>query len=114
MGLLACRFLPCVCAILVTGFRLRFTDWGMPEISRFLGIVIRMHFLDHAPPHFHAHYGGLTASLRISPPELLVGSLPPRVLALVEEWATLHQAELQAYWRRLQAEVPPTRIAPLE
>jgi len=29
----------------------------MPEISRFLGIVIYMHFNDHNPPHFHAKYG---------------------------------------------------------
>jgi len=29
----------------------------MPEISRFLGIVIRMFYRDHAPPHFHAYYG---------------------------------------------------------
>nr|VFJ54184.1 MAG: protein of unknown function (DUF4160) [Candidatus Kentron sp. DK]VFJ55728.1 MAG: protein of unknown function (DUF4160) [Candidatus Kentron sp. DK] len=28
----------------------------MPEISRFLGIVIRMHFREHIPPHFHAEY----------------------------------------------------------
>ncbi len=29
----------------------------MPVISRFFGIAIRMYYLDHAPPHFHAHYG---------------------------------------------------------
>ena len=29
----------------------------MPEISRFLGIVIKMFFDDHNPPHFHAEYG---------------------------------------------------------
>jgi hypothetical protein len=29
----------------------------MPEISRF-GIVIKMFFDDHNPPHFHAEYGG--------------------------------------------------------
>jgi len=29
----------------------------MPEISRFFGIIIRMYFNDHVPPHFHAHYG---------------------------------------------------------
>ena len=30
----------------------------MPEICRFYGIVIRMYFRDHRPPHFHAEYGG--------------------------------------------------------
>ena len=26
----------------------------MPEISRFFGIVIKMYFDEHPPPHFHA------------------------------------------------------------
>jgi hypothetical protein len=30
---------------------------GVPEISRFLGIVITMFYRDHGPPHFHASYG---------------------------------------------------------
>jgi len=30
----------------------------MPTISEFFGIVILMFFDDHAPPHFHARYGG--------------------------------------------------------
>ena len=29
----------------------------MPELSRFLGIVIAMFYRAHAPPHFHATYG---------------------------------------------------------
>jgi hypothetical protein len=29
----------------------------MPKISRFYGIVIRMFYDDHNPPHFHALYG---------------------------------------------------------
>ena len=41
----------------------RFVDVGalfsaeMPEISRFLGIVIGMFFSEHGLPHFHAVYG---------------------------------------------------------
>jgi hypothetical protein len=86
----------------------------MPEISRFLGIVIRMYFFDHDPPHFHATYGGAEAQIRISPVGLLDGGLPPRALALVVEWATLHQAELVDNWRRLHEDQPPFKIAPLE
>ena len=26
----------------------------MPELCRFYGIIIRMYFADHGPPHFHA------------------------------------------------------------
>lgn len=45
---------------------------------------------------------------------ILEGRLPPRVLALIVEWAMLHQAELLANWDRLEAGRPPLRIAPLE
>jgi hypothetical protein len=86
----------------------------MPEISRFFGIVIRMYFFDHDPPHFHAIYGEAEAKVRIAPFGLLAGSLPPRVLALVLEWATLHEEELMRNWRRLHHDEPPLRIAPLE
>jgi hypothetical protein len=37
----------------------------MPEISRFFGIVIRMFYNDHAPPHFHASYGDREALIEI-------------------------------------------------
>ena len=86
----------------------------MPEISRFLGIVIRMYFLDHDPPHFHATYAGAEAQIRIHPVGVLGGRLPPRALALVVEWANLHEAELLENWRCLHADEPPTKIAPLE
>ena len=28
----------------------------MPEVSRFYGMVIKMYFRDHNPPHFHVEY----------------------------------------------------------
>jgi hypothetical protein len=30
----------------------------MPEISRFFGIIIRMFYDEHNPPHCHAEYQG--------------------------------------------------------
>ena len=86
----------------------------MPEISRFFGIVIQMHFHDHVPPHFHAIYGSLEATIRIAPLGVLRGDLPPRVLAFAVEWARMHREELLDNWRRLQASEAPRRIAPLE
>lgn len=86
----------------------------MPEICRFFGIVIRMYFLDHEPPHFHASYSGREAQVRITPVGLLAGALSPRTLALVMEWASLHQEELLENWRRLHADEPAITIAPLE
>jgi hypothetical protein len=37
----------------------------MPTISKFYGILIRMFFNDHAPPHFHAEYGEFKAIVNI-------------------------------------------------
>jgi len=51
----------------------------MPEISRFLGIVITMYFNDHNPPHFHVRYEDFRAIVGIDPLELREGHLPPRV-----------------------------------
>ena len=40
----------------------------MPEICRFYGIVIKMFFDDHDPPHFHAQYAGREALIdKIAP-----------------------------------------------
>jgi hypothetical protein len=33
----------------------------MPEISRFLGIVVTMTYSEHPPPHFHVRYGSYKA-----------------------------------------------------
>lgn len=52
--------------------------------------------------------------MRITTVGLLNGELPPRALALVVEWARLHEAELLENWRRLHADEPPARIPPLE
>jgi hypothetical protein len=76
----------------------------MPEISRFLGIIIRMFFVtaDHNPPHFHAYYGDDSAIFSIDNLEVLKGKLPPRVKGLVIEWAELHKKELEKNWELLK------------
>lgn len=86
----------------------------MPEISRFLGISIYMYWDDHGPAHFHAVYGEHEAKVLISPVSLLAGRLPPRVLALIVEWASRHEAELLANWTRCARKEPLARIPPLE
>ena len=86
----------------------------VPTISVFYGIVIRMFFRDHSPPHFHAEYAGHSAAIAIDSLEVLAGSLPGRTLAMVLEWASLHRAELRADWEQCRRHERPTRIAPLE
>lgn len=85
----------------------------MPEISRFLGIVITMYFNDHNPPHFHVRYEAFRAILGIVPLEVRDGYLPPRVLGLVMEWAELHRSELSRNWQLLATEGRYEKIAPL-
>jgi hypothetical protein len=65
----------------------------LPEISRFLGIIIAMYYSDHVPPHFHARYGDLEAVIAIVTGEVIEGRLPPRVLGLVQEWRELRKSE---------------------
>ena len=66
----------------------------MPEICRFLGIVISMYFNEHKPPHFDVRYNEHRAVMDIRTLNVLDGMLPARVRGLVEEWAELHQVEL--------------------
>jgi len=85
----------------------------MPKISRFYGIVIEMFFTDHAPPHFHARYGGDEALVAITSGEIIGGRLPPRAMRLVREWLDLHRDELNANWERAQVPEPLRQIDPL-
>lgn len=85
----------------------------MPVICRFFGIAISMYFDDHAPPHFHARYGSERALVQIDPPGLLGGSLPPRALGLVMEWARLHRDALMDDWERARRGEPLAAIEPL-
>ena len=86
----------------------------MPEISRFFGIVVKMFFDDHSPPHFHAEYGNSAALIDIHNLSLFSGWLPPRVLGLVIEWATLHRQELLDDWDKAKLQQELHKIAPLE
>jgi hypothetical protein len=86
----------------------------VPEISRFFGIVIRMYFGDHPPPHFHAEYADHRAVIDIQTLAVIGGKLPPRVLGLALEWASLHQAELMEDWRALERDEAARRIPPLD
>ena len=76
----------------------------MPEISRFLGITIKMYFSDHNPPHFHAFYGDQEAVFAIDTLEIVKGKLKPRVAWLVIEWAEMHKKDLMKNWELMKEE----------
>ena len=86
----------------------------MPTISQFFGIVIRMYYNDHAPPHFHAYYGGNSATIDIETLEILEGKLPRRALSLIKEWGDMHRDELVADWQLAENHESLNQIPPLE
>ena len=85
----------------------------MPEISRFLGIVIYMYFNEHNPPHFHAEYNDIKASICIETLGLMEGRLPSKVMSLVVEWAQEHQQELLENWNSIKQSGSYHKIEPL-
>ena len=85
----------------------------MPELSRFLGIVIGMFYREHGVPHFHAVYGEYEISVEVET-RRIYGHFPPRALKLVLEWTELHASELLEDWRLAKQGQALKRIAPLE
>ena len=69
----------------------------MPTISMFYGIIIRMYYDDHNPPHFHAFYGDYKAIFNFEG-ELVEGNLPKTKIKLITAWTLIHKDELLATW----------------
>jgi hypothetical protein len=86
----------------------------MPEISRFLGIIIAMYYNDHSPPHFHARYGENEIRVNIENGEIMSGTFPRRAQRLVLEWLELHRNEILDDWNLAQERKPLNKIEPLE
>jgi len=85
----------------------------MPIISNFFGIIIRMFFNEHAPPHFHVEYAEYKASVNIQTLEIIEGKLSRRAQELVLDWAELHQKELLEDWELCRQHLEPRQIEPL-
>lgn len=85
----------------------------MPELSRFLGIVIAMYYREHGPAHFHAYYGEFQITVEIET-GVVNGRFPKRALAHVLDWRQLHKDELLEDWRLASQRRPLKKIEPLE
>lgn len=85
----------------------------MPELSRFLGIIIAMYYNDHGPAHFHAVYGSFEITMEIES-GIVRGAFPPRALSHVQEWREMHKAELLHDWELAKKRETLNKIAPLE
>ena len=85
----------------------------MPIVSSFFGIVIRMYYDEHNPPHLHAEYQGSKALLDFRG-NLIKGDLPSRTaLRLVRDWIDLHVDELYENWELARAGKDIKQVAPL-
>ncbi|MCU0961175.1 MAG: DUF4160 domain-containing protein [Pirellulaceae bacterium] len=85
----------------------------VPEICRFLGIVIYMLYDDHRPPHFHAEYGEYKITVEINT-GVIQGRFPRRALKALLEWYELHRDDLLEDWELAEQHQPLNRIPPLE
>lgn len=85
----------------------------MPELSRFLGIVIAMYYRGHEPAHFHAGYSEYGSTVSIED-RVVSGHFPRRALRHVLDWYELHKSELEDNWQRARRREPLVPIDPLE
>ena len=84
----------------------------MPEISRFLGIVIYMYHDEHNPPHFHAKYNEYEAVVFIES-GITKGKFPKKILKTVLKWNFLHKEELLKDWKLASQRKTLKKIKPL-
>jgi hypothetical protein len=83
----------------------------VPIIATFYGIMIRLNFGDHNPPHFHAEYQGYKAAFSIESGVLIAGEFPLNACKLVKSWASKNQAALYKNWKKARALEPLERIS---
>lgn len=82
----------------------------MPIISIFFGIVVRINFFDHAPPHLHAAYGDDEALFDIRTGRVIAGHLQRRESRYVLEWVVKNRADLLRNWDLAVSGQPTFRI----
>ena len=86
----------------------------MPIISAFFGIIIRMYYDEHNPPHIHVEYQGNKALLDFQG-NILRGDLRSRTaLRLVRDWIDLRNYEIVEDWELARKGEEIKKIAPLD
>jgi len=83
----------------------------MPEISRFMGIVIQMYYDDHSTPHIHARHSENRCKIDIEG-NLIGGTIPLTKLHIVKRWVILHKEEILENWKEIRNGKQPQRIEP--
>ena len=82
----------------------------MPEISRFFGIVIKMYYNDHAPPHLHAEYQDYQGMFDMRTGDRIGGYIPIKAEKLVKKWISDYREELMEVWELMREGKPFKKI----
>jgi hypothetical protein len=99
---------------LIGTFAGRKGEQAVPTVSVFFGILIRMYYDEHNPPHMHAEYQGNRAVLDFRG-NIIKGDLRSRTaLRLIRDWIDLHIPELEENWELARAGRDLRQIEPLK
>lgn len=85
----------------------------MPTIASFEGLVVKLYFSDHPPPHIHVYAGRVgrpgvqTARFSIETGEKLAGKLPAAKITTTRRWCERHREALRKDWGRAQRHMQP-------
>lgn len=74
----------------------------MPIISIFYGIIVRLNYNDHNPPHIHVEYQGMKAIFEIKSASLIAGEIPKNARKLVVSWMRKNTSGLLKNWKLAQ------------
>jgi hypothetical protein len=88
----------------------------VPEISRFLGLIITMYYeknAKHHKPHIHIYYNEYEAVMALDG-EILEGNLPSKQTKLVEAWIILNENKLYENWNKAVRNETIEKIEPLK
>jgi hypothetical protein len=86
----------------------------VPRIASFEGLVVKLYFNDHPPPHVHVYAGRIgrpgvqAARISINTGEVTDGKLELAKVAAVRSWCERHREALVADWQRAQLNLHPT------
>lgn len=83
----------------------------VPEISRFIGLIIRMYYDDHLTEHIHVKYAEKFSKVDFNG-KVIDGELPLPKLHILKRWIELHQDELEENWEKVRKGKQPKRIEP--
>ena len=72
----------------------------MPIVSTFFGIVVRMFYREHGPPHFHVEHQGEHASFTFDGKRTAGNITSRRAVRLIKRWSLANRAELEANWAK--------------